>query len=228
MKKVLVSIAAAAAISGMAMAGGDIAPVAPAPVDNWSGFYVGAQLGGVWGDADVERSSDTAVLDRVNGLDVDGWNGGLYAGYNWLLDNNFVLGIEGDWTYIDADDSGSIGTQGTAKVEQKWDASLRLRAGYAMDNIMPYITGGIAWSSIKTTFDNGINATYSNTDTYTGWTLGAGIEYAISENLHVRLQYRYTDYGDETFTFINHANQTRHIKTDYNAHMVQVGFSYRF
>jgi len=232
MKKVLVSVATAAAISSMAMAGGDIAPVAPAPVDNWSGFYVGAQAGYLWGDADGYQKEDTD--NRANNIDVDGGVAGLYAGYNWLMDNGFLFGIEGEWNYVDADGDTTVVDQGNenvykTKITQDWDASLRLRAGMVVnDSYLFYATGGAAWAKVKVkvTSDDIGGAPYSESDSETmaGWTIGAGVETVLTENLHARLQYRYTDYGSEDFGLDEYTT----IHTDYNAHMVTLGLSYRF
>jgi len=238
MKKVIISAVAALALSGTAYAGGDIVPVAPMPADSWSGFYVGLQAGGNWGDADVNVYYPNGNKVTDFSLNPDGWNGGLYGGYNWLLDNNILLGIEGDWSYVDADDSDEVNRQHIDKriygykVEQDWDASLRLRAGYVIDDTwMPYITGGAAWAKVKGELDvtTGRSVSHSESDsqTMTGWTIGAGVEMKIDENWHARIQYRYTDYGDDDFSHtINGVDYKSNV--DYNTHMVQVGISYRF
>ncbi|MBD3788985.1 MAG: porin family protein [Campylobacterales bacterium] len=64
-------------------------------------------------------------------------------------------------------------------------------------------------------------------DTLTGWTIGAGLEKKINENLHARIQYRYTDYGDDTWE-LDPSNDPDTGKIEYNAHMLMVGLSYRF
>ena len=232
MKKIVLSLTAAAALSSFAMAGGDIVPVAPALADSWSGFYVGLQAGGNWGDADVDMDrAGTKVFSKS--LDPDGWNGGIYAGYNWLLTDNWLVGVEGDWSYVDADDKAGVLRFGvnlgdTYKVEQDWDASLRLRAGKVIDDTwMPYVTGGVAWAKVKGTYDFVGVGSDSDSQTMTGWTIGAGIEMKIDENWHARIQYRYTDYGDDDFTH-NIGGTDYKANIDYNTHMVQVGISYRF
>ncbi len=231
MKKIVLSAAACVAIGGFAMAGGDIAPVAPAPMDSWSGFYVGVQAGGVWGDADVDYQTDTQSYGyyKTYGLNVDGFAGGLYAGYNWLLQDNWLVGVEGEWNYVSADDTGAVVNDPTTttKVEQNWDASLRVRAGKVIGDSLFYITGGIAWGdfdlAVYDASDRG-----SGSYTLTGWTLGAGWEYRFSEHLSARIQYRYTDYGDDTKRVWSQPPSYIDAKLNYNSHMVMVGFSYRF
>ena len=226
MKKITLSAIVAVGLSCMTMAGGDIAPVSPAPADSWSGFYVGLQAGGIWGDADVDYD-DEGTARHTHGLNVDGFAGGLYGGYNWLLENNWLVGVEGEWNYIDADDSGAIDNAPTfsTKVEQKWDASLRARVGKVMGDYLPYLTGGVAWGNFDLkAYANDGSASYSKSMALTGWTIGVGLEMKLSENIHARIQYRYTDYGDKTKNISSGFDG----KLNYNAHMVMVGISYRF
>ncbi len=209
MKRTILSVATAVAISSTAVvAGGDIAPVAPAPADSWSGFYIGAQAGYIWGDADT----------GIGSYNVDGFAGGLYAGYNWLLQDGFLVGIEADGNWMSGDDKLTVGSiSGT--IEQKWESSLRLRVGKVIDDTwMPYVTGGVAWTKLDYDFGTG----GSGSDTYTGWTVGGGIEYKLTENVHAKLEYRYADYGDKSIPVAGVG------KIDYTSHQVYLGVSYKF
>lgn len=241
MKKVLMSVTVAVALGSTVYGGGDYVPaVTPVTVDEWSGPYIGLQAGYGWGDADVAYSVPTISGNLTHAQptnrqtltsdpDPDGFIGGIYAGYNWLLQDDWLIGIEGDWSFSSADDTAAITDANgnalqnvTTKVEQNWDASLRLRAGKVIDNYLLYVTGGVAWADLDVTLQGSSNS-YSDSMTFTGWTIGAGLEMKINENLHGRIQYRYTDYGDETGTINNIP-----VKVDYNAHMLTVGVSYRF
>jgi outer membrane immunogenic protein len=102
-----------------------------------------------------------------------GWLGGVYAGYNFQVDPHWIVGLEGD---------GIL----TNKSTNSWDATVRGRLGYAYDRFLFYGTGGIAFGDLK-------NAGASTTKV--GWTLGAGIEAAITSNVTGRLEYRHTDLG---------------------------------
>ncbi|AKF25266.1 hypothetical protein YH65_07580 [Sulfurovum lithotrophicum] len=220
MKKFSLSLATILAMSTFSMAGGDIAPVEPVVevVDTWSGPYAGIQAGGVFGDADVSIPAYPSNFS----LDPSGFAGGLYMGYNWLLEDNLLLGVEGVYNWMSADDDGLSGGSGGEryKVEQNWDAALLLRAGKVMGDMMPYITGGVAWTELETTYipDNW----GGRTDTVTGWTIGAGIEKKINENLHARIQYRYTNYNTADFF---HAGPSH---VDYDSSNLMLGVSYRF
>lgn len=246
MRKIALSAIVALGLSGVAMAGGDIAPVAPAPADSWSGFYVGIQTGYNWGDAKVDwvDYDNTGAVDEIyagDALDVDGSLLGFYGGYNWLLDNGFLVGIEGEFNEMGAKDVKSVNypdpidgpNAWLGKVEQQWDASLRLRAGKVIGDLLPYITGGVAWGrfNVKQYYYLDPNDLWYDKDiTLTGWTLGGGVEWAISPNIHARLQYRYTDYGDKTVKddVTPGGGWSSDARLDYNAHMITVGLSYRF
>jgi len=247
MKKFNFSIVAILAMSTFAVAGGDIKDVEPAvePVmevavaDAWAGPYVGLQAGYIWGDADTTSWTSPDVPPHVgfslNGFDVDGWTGGIFAGHIWRVDNDILLGIEGEWNYASADDTiindDDPDYPWGAKIKQEWDASLRLIAGKDMGDYMPYITGGIAWAGVNIDgfTDWGEPERSSNHDaTLTGWTVGAGVEKKIDENLHARIQYRYSDYGDETWWIDPEYNDVDRGKIEYKAHMLTVGLSYRF
>ena len=96
------------ALSGMLVAGGDIEPVVE-PVaevvatDAWAGPYIGLQAGYNWGDADVSSywaNGDEAF--SIDGFDVNGFLGGIFAGYNWRMQNDMIVGIEGEWNHLSA------------------------------------------------------------------------------------------------------------------------------
>ena len=226
MKRILLSMALS---SLLLSAGGDIVPVTPAPVDSWSGFYLGLQTGGVWGDGDITYTDNKGNTFKADGLKPKGLMSGLYGGYNWLFADNWLLGLEGEWNAVSTNDT-KIGVQKQfimgSKLDQNWDASLRLRAGKVIGNYLPYITGGAAWGgfNIKTCF---LADCVDRDLTLGGWTVGAGVEMALTPQLHARIQYRYTDYGDDSTGISGLAIPIRKAKLDYNSHMVSVGFSYR-
>jgi outer membrane immunogenic protein len=150
----------------------------PAPAYSWTGPYVGGILGYGWGTGTSPTGNITA----------DDWLGGLYAGYNFQADQNWVAGVEGDVLF-----NGMAGTNaGGFGVDNPWDATLRLRAGYAYDRFLFYGTGGLAVGAV-TASETG----FSQSATHVGWTLGAGIEAAVTSNVTARAEYRYTDLGSQ-------------------------------
>ena len=119
---------------------------------------------------------------------ADGVTGGAYAGYNFSM-SNFLFGIEGDITA-----SGMEGKNGAFTVSNPWDGTLRARAGFTIDRILLYGTGGLAFGEVKVK-----NAGSSDSNVQTGWTAGAGAEAAITGNVIGRFEYRYTDLGSNGF-----------------------------
>lgn len=150
------------------------------PANDWTGFYLGALGGFGWGRADTSTVGDV----DANGFDVGG-----YAGANWQW-GNFVVGAEADALYPFRD-----GTAGGLTAEQGLNGSLRGRAGIALDRFLVYGTGGVAATDLELS-----NAAGSDDDVLLGWTAGAGVEGMLSDNITARIEYRYTDYGEETFT----------------------------
>jgi outer membrane immunogenic protein len=204
--------------------------------DDWVGPYMGLQAGHVWGDADTSSwhtdPADTHEFS-LNGFDVDGFAGGIFAGYLWRAGNDILIGIEVEGNLASADDKiikdeGGLWPWG-AEIEQKWDASLRLNAGKQIGDYMLYITGGVAWAGTNIrgfTSWNPLQGTDQDA-TLTGWTIGAGLERKINENLHARILYRYSDYGDETWSLAA-PNDVNMGKIEYKNSMFTLGLSYYF
>lgn len=211
---------AATALSGLlAFAGSASAadPVVDLPYD-WTGGYIGAELGGVWGNADVSIPLYPSNFD----LDTSGFAGGLYMGYNFQS-NAMVLGIEADIDIMDVDGDNLSGGGPVGEryvVEQDWDASVRARAGYAIDNMLLYVTGGAAFSSIDTHYVP-LAGGHDKSDLF-GWTVGGGLEYGFTPNVIARVQYLYTDYGKESFLHIGPST------VDYDTHSVMAGIAWKF
>jgi outer membrane immunogenic protein len=161
-----------------------IVPQAPVymPAYNWSGFYLGVNGGGGFG-----RSNWTTT----NNFDVSGGLIGGTAGYNWQT-GQVVFGLEGDvdWSGIRGRTNGVVCPLG-CQTENTWLATVRGRLGYSFDRFMPYVTGGVAFGDIKAT----IPAFAGATRTETGWTVGAGIEFAIYMNWTAKAEYLYVDLG---------------------------------
>lgn len=159
------------------------APVISEPISTWEGGYAGLSLGyGFSGEAD---------LAGLGTVDTDGFVGNVFGGWNWQS-GSFVYGIEGDVGY-----NGMEGDNFGYNVEHGVDGSLRARPGVAAtDNVLLYATAGGAGSRVEVT-DTVTGA--SDTQTLWGWTAGVGTDVKFTEQAFGRLEYRYTDLGDETF-----------------------------
>src|SRR5690606_1699612 len=117
-------------------------------------------------------------------FDVDGFIGGLHAGYNWQS-GSFVYGVEGDIDYTNVEgghDFDILGETGHLSLNSDWQGSLRLRAGYAVDTWLFYGTGGVAFGRAELEASAPTYDTVSDENTHVGWTLGAGVEKAFTPN----------------------------------------------
>ncbi len=181
-------------------------PPAPAPVYqevpifSWTGGYIGLQGGALWSNSDIDGDID--VFGPDEGVFGDNFNGGLfgvYAGYNWQT-GPWVFGAEGDFNGVWNDETFTVNTLrfGPRDVEVGSDylASLRARVGYAFDRTLIFATGGVAFTQFSANFsdENFVDADQN----LTGWTIGAGAEYAFTNNWIGRVEYRYYDFSDDT------------------------------
>lgn len=192
-----------------------VAPVAPEvygpTVFSWAGPYVGAQIGFGWGETRGK------IKGSRRGIDTDGVIGGLYGGYNAQLTPNFVLGGEADISWSDISGDRNIGGR-KYEARTDWQGTIRARAGAAFDRILVYGTGGVAFAGNNMKKQ----ARGSEGQTHVGWTLGAGVEGAITENIVARGEYLYAGYGKEDYNKINAKG------VDLNTSVVRAGVAYKF
>lgn len=180
-----------------------VSPLSDTAAFSWEGGYLGAHLGYGWGKSRFTDPNFSATVSP------DGFSGGFYAGYNIDIGNNVILGVEGDLAYNGLED-GEVEDLGGLLVgtdnELRWSGAVRGRAGYALDRFLPYVAAGAAFGNVKNrgflTF-LGTTIAASQSRTMTGWTAGAGVDYAATDRLVIRLEYRYTDYGREDFSAAN-------------------------
>jgi outer membrane immunogenic protein len=234
MKRLLLASAAAIALSAPALAAdlGARMPVkAPAYVAayNWTGFYLGVNLGGGWGTFDETVTSpfgSVATSERMSGV-----IGGGQVGYNWQT-GNLLFGLEADLQ--GSGEQGSItGTGGIITVTTtdrlRWFGTGRGRVGYAADRWLFYVTGGGAWQNtsrdvtVTVAGIGGGTATASDSGTRFGWTLGGGVETALWANWTGGVEYLYIDTGNQTIT---NAVATTSLRERNN--IVRAKLNYRF
>lgn len=197
---------------------------------SWTGFYVGAQAGGRWGtDRSREYVTATGVFTGFQrSFDPAGYVAGLHGGYNRQF-GRFVAGAEGDIEFSNYRGGHAAGFAIGIRSKSNLQGSLRARLGFLpMDRLMLYATGGVAFGSIRYTFFNGgLGLIEHNTKTRTGWTVGGGAEYAITNNILARVEYRYTDWGRNAYdSLVTFPGSTyRHHPRD---HAVRGGVTYKF
>ena len=192
--KILTSFAALAVLTSGAMAADLARPVKAAPAiaapaaSTWEGAYIGGNVGYAWGHSDNVNSDDEGDFD------LSGGSIGGQIGYNFQLSDSLVLGVQGDlqWANVtgDYDDNHIIDTI-------NWDGAVVARLGLDAGQFMPYVLGGVAFANSTRTpsWDD------ADTETHTGWTVGAGVEAKVSDQLSAFVEYRYADYGQETYNF---------------------------
>jgi outer membrane immunogenic protein len=219
----------------------DPAPQAPMSYTSasydWSGVYIGLHGGYLWSDVDYTAEDALDPADFSEGsIDVDGWLAGVQAGYNIQL-GSFVLGVEGDlaWTNADGetvnDPASPPDIQTDVRAEIDWLGTLRGRAGYAMDRFLIYGTGGLAYASTEASVDDlgGEGPEIEDEDSVWGWTVGAGVEAAVTQNITVKAEYLYMDFGDAEYSFTDSAVPvTVPADGDIDAHSIKVGLNYKF
>lgn len=182
-----------------------IEPAVPLPpAFTWTGFYVGAQAG--WAQTRTELTPGAAIaggaaVASLPSLNRNGATVGLLLGYNYQI-GQLVLGAEIDGAaLITGKQRHATLTGDFITAHTNWAGSARLRVGYAFDRFMIYATGGLALAAPKSTV-TGTGYSYGAGDsTRLGWTLGAGAEYAITNNWIAGLEYRYSQFEEETYTY---------------------------
>lgn len=222
---ILCATAAPVAAADLSEASTGYVSPAAAPIV-WSGFYTGVEGGYGWGS--TSHSFDNGAPSGNS--HPSGGLGGVYAGYNLQM-GRWVTGIEGD--IEGADLSGSFsnpsGITSTGSARMDWDASLRARFGAAFGSSLPYLTGGVAFAGYK--FGGGplppLACCGAYSSTLTGWTVGAGWDYAFTRHLIGRIEYRYTDYG-KAHGALNPLYPGVMMPTDNTTSVVRVGLSYKY
>ncbi len=177
------------------------APAYVSPMYNWTGPYVGINGGGAF-----SGSNDSS--------------GGLVGGtlgYNFQS-GPLVWGLETDIDWARIRGSSGCGAF-SCEVSNRWLGTARGRLGYAMGatgSVMPYITGGLAYGSVE----NSVSGLGSARDTKAGWTLGGGLEAALSGPWTAKVEYLYVDLGD--------GPTVAGFGSNFHTNIVRAGINYRF
>jgi outer membrane immunogenic protein len=227
MKNILFA-AAATALTALPARGADLgvyrAPAYAAPIYTWTGFYVGAHLGGAFGGS-----------NNFNGLalsDNDArFLGGVQAGANWQFYGNWVVGAEGQYSWLSGNNASAVFPGGFVyNNDQRGLGSVTARLGYSFGPALVYVKGGYAYADNResVTFAGAPIPFLLDRNHNHGWTIGGGAEYmfAFAPSWSVKAEYQYYDFGDARFqsppalvpfgTFHN------------DEHTLKVGVNYRF
>jgi len=230
-----VALAASTAVSISSAAAADLpvrpapaptAPVAyaPAAIYNWTGFYVGGQIGAGFGNSSWSDPFTGANNTFNSGA---GFLGGAQVGGNVQF-NMVVLGVEGDlsWTGLKGSGVDSVGNAINTNVD--WTSTVTGRAGVAFDRVLVYGKGGVAFAQDKSGFTDIFGNSASTTLTRTGWTAGAGIEYGITKNLSAKIEYDYLGFASQALNFTTPTTPLYTSNANLNVQEVKAGLNLRF
>jgi outer membrane immunogenic protein len=235
--KTLLAATTALAISTFAASAADMRPAykaaAPvAPAFSWSGFYVGGVIGGGLMNSefmDAQENLSYGFMQKSKW----GFTAGATLGYNWQS-GPAVFGIEGDFNWTNLDQTlNNYYYSSTFNTQWNWFATLRARAGIAVDRALFYVTGGVAfvdadYLAVDPSYGCVGNYCASSSSTQTGFTAGVGAEYAFAPNWSAKLEYLYVglptkEVGDSYYTTSGYLYS---FKSD--AHFLRVGLNYKF
>lgn len=234
--KFLIAASAAALIAGTSARAADIVHYQEAyvPAFSWTGLYGGADVGYAFGNGEIKNSGSKKKKDdagkaepstfvslakkdkkkKKQKVKPSGIIGGFYGGYNYGFSDRIIIGADTDFTFSDASKKKKIGS-----IRQRWSGATRLRAGYAFNRFLPYLAVGVAYTDVKTS----VAGAKSANKTRTGWTIGGGVDYALTNHVILRGEYRYNDYGNKKTKFGD-----AKYKIKYNQSDVRVGVAYKF
>src|SRR5579864_549096 len=221
---ILMAVMSAAGAASAADVSRPMVPVPyMAPVYSWTGWYVGANLGGGW--------THTTLSDNFTGLQISDTAGGVMGGGQLGLDyqaGNLVVGAE--WMFDGTSLSSTrtvAGLQGSASTH--WVTTFAGRFGWAVDNTLFYGKAGGGWtgtSASLTNLANGTQITGSNTNA--GWLVGGGFEYGIGRNWTVKLEYDYLGLNTSNANSTLFAPNADRFSIRPNVQTFVVGVNYRF
>ncbi|ABD88336.1 outer membrane beta-barrel protein [Rhodopseudomonas palustris] len=231
---------------------------APPLAVNWTGVYVGGQLGAGFGPKHWSDSigSTTSLVNPGSdfpagtppGLNVGGFGkstpmagglGGAQLGYNFQTGRT-VLGVEADVAFADLKGSHTIYSGlggGQAEAHTTALGSVTGRVGYAVERNLLYVKAGGAWAVTDHTLDTssifipsqGEGCCHDNVrSTRLGWTVGAGLEYAVDRHWSAKLEYDYMDFGSQSVSFpVNARLGLPSVDIDQAFHVVKMGVNYK-
>jgi outer membrane immunogenic protein len=165
---------------------------------NWNGAYVGVNLGYQWGKTTNWPTSPSGIT------------GGGQLGYNWQS-GSFVFGIETDLQGSAAND-----TFAAYKFSNPMFGTIRGRAGYAMNNVLIYLTGGFAYGLGRVDLGAATESQFHG-----GWTIGGGVEVGLTPNWSAKAEYLYVELGNQGYVLTG-------VQNGFQSNVFRLGVNYRF
>jgi outer membrane immunogenic protein len=184
-------------------------PVYAPPQFSWTGFYIGGNLGGGWSQGNVVDSR--FGVNFTNGNQASFLGGGQIGG-NYQI-GSFVIGAEADFDWFANNNNSGNGTTVSiggvptvlrVSANDRWETTLAARFGYAWDHALFYGKAGGGWvgagNFAVTNVGTGASVAVSNGNTNVGWLLGAGFEYAFTQNWTAKLEYDYLALNNASYS----------------------------
>jgi outer membrane immunogenic protein len=239
MRKVLLSLAAgvslmlgagSAAADGMPRRAGGFKDVACIPA--FQGFYIGAQ-GGYAQYTAHQNDLDGFLTDNSGWTSTDNtFSGGVTVGYNFQRSCGTLFGIEADWSWSDLDatvidEPNNVGTTNRITSNISNYGTLRTRTGLVIDNLLLYVTGGLAWANVDFSGFDSPNA-FSFSNTRWGWTAGIGTEFILGHNWTFKSELLYMNFDDKTYSFTIPAGTRFSFQTQDEMWVGRFGVNYKF
>jgi outer membrane immunogenic protein len=247
----LIGLAVAASALATAASAADMpVPAAPAyyppayrpVIYDWTGIYGGVHVGAGLLEDQVTTTTTTAlqpsgVQTKLSPFAVVA---GAQAGFNYQI-QQVVIGAEGTFTWSDI--SGTRATVSplptfseTSISTPRWYATATGKFGFAANDFLFYAKGGAAWMGVNytqaTSTGTGNVSSQTISDTRSGFTVGGGIEFGMTENLSARLEYDYLNFGTKTYTFANlntaPAPLVLPVSIRSSTSLISAGINYRF
>jgi len=188
------------------------------PVFSWTGWYIGGNAGYGWGESTSPGISSVGLAfapGSFPSLSPKGFIGGGQIGYDWQVNPNWVIGLVTDFQGADIKASGTntvvdgAGNIGTTSLSEKLDflGTGRVRLGWAANNWLFYGSGGFAYGDVhsKVNFTSSLGdlVTGSRSETRAGWAAGGGINYAVTPNWILGVDYLHYDLGHTSVTGVD-------------------------
>jgi opacity protein-like surface antigen len=203
------------------------------PLPSWQGFYIGGFAGWAW--TSVEAANNAILLGSsgsvsLNSLTASSIFGGAQLGYN-VQAGNFVYGVEIDLGGLDAGTSGTfIDPKNSNRIlyvssGTGFYGDVTGRAGLILGNALIYAKGGFAFFTGDIHVADPHDSISQNSGTFTGWTVGGGVEYMLTPNWTVKAEYQYFDFDNNNFSCCIGSSNGR-LDNNLTANTVKVGFNY--
>ena len=219
------------------------APPAPVPAAyDWSGFYLGGHLGYAWGNSNWTTPGISGSLDLFQPFDAfaetGSYFGGLQVGYDTMLANRFVIGVETDASFPSFPNLAGISIGGTSTFSspaigpESYSETMlsfgavRGRIGYAPGNWLFYATGGVTWTYDRLTLTQLASGTTESPFLWRlGWVAGIGVEVSVAPHWTANLEYLFTDYSNNSVTF---PAAMQRFDSSFSLQELRAGLNYRF